>query len=54
MQTEIEMAQLDKLRAEVRKLTAESDKLMLETRWYPMVVCSGIFAAVITLTKIFL
>lgn len=37
---------LTKLRAEIRKLNRESDKLMLETRWYPMVVTTALFAAV--------
>ena len=42
------------MKAEIKKLIAESDKLMLETRWYPMVVTAALFGAVITFTKLFL
>lgn len=51
---EMGIAQLDKLRAEVRKINAECNKLMVETRWYPLLVASGLVAAVITITKLFL
>ncbi|MFS8435121.1 hypothetical protein EIQ01_21460 [Xanthomonas campestris pv. raphani] len=44
---------LTKLRAEIRKLNRESDKLMLETRWYPMVVTTALFAAVAAVIKLF-
>ncbi|MFT3905653.1 MAG: hypothetical protein QM718_05050 [Steroidobacteraceae bacterium] len=48
------MAQFARIRAEVRKLTAESDKLTVETRRYPLVVATALIASVITLTKPFL
>jgi hypothetical protein len=51
---DMNMAQLDKIRAEIRKLGLESDKLMLETRWYPLMVGAGLVAAIATLTKAFL
>jgi hypothetical protein len=43
-----------KLEAEIKRLLAESDKLMSETRWYPFVVVSGLVVGIITLTKLFL
>ena len=46
-------AQLEKVRTEIRKLSAESDKLMLETRWYPLVLATALVAAVATLTRLF-
>lgn len=51
METEMKSAQLEKVRAEIRKLSAESDKLMMETRWFPMVIVTGLFAAVATVLK---
>jgi len=51
---EMNMAQLEKIRAEIRKIGLESDKLMMETRWYPLVVGAGLVAAIAALTKIFL
>jgi 2',3'-cyclic-nucleotide 2'-phosphodiesterase (5'-nucleotidase family) len=51
---ELEQMQLAKIQAEIRKLSAESDKLMLETRWYPMVVTGALFGVIITFTKLFL
>jgi hypothetical protein len=39
-------SQLEKVRAEIRKLSAGSDRLMMETRWYPMVIVTGLFVAV--------
>lgn len=35
-----------KLRAEIKKLSAEADKLYMETRWYPIVLASALIAAV--------
>lgn len=43
-----------KMRAEIRKLRLEGDKLMTETRWYPLVVATALVASVIALTKLFL
>jgi hypothetical protein len=54
MEEEIQVAQLEKLRAEIRKLGRESDKLMVETRWYPLVVSGVWTAAIIAVTKLFL
>jgi hypothetical protein len=51
METDMKSAQLEKVRAEIRKLSAESDKLMMETRWFPMVIVTGLFAAVATVLK---
>ena len=51
---ELEQMQLAKIQAEIRKFSAESDKLMLETRWYPMVVTGASFGIIITFTKLFL
>lgn len=45
---------MQKVTAEIRHLNAMSDKLIAETRWYPIVVSSALVAAVITLTKLFL
>ena len=42
-----------KIRAEIRKLSIESDKLMLETRWYPMLVVGALFGAIGTIIKLF-
>lgn len=42
-----------KLMAEIRHLSAMSDKLMLETRWYPIVVGIGLVVAIGTLIKLF-
>lgn len=47
-------AQLRKINAEIQKIRRESDKLLVETRWYPMVVSSALIATIITLTKLFL
>lgn len=45
---------LRKIRAEIQKIQRESDKLMMETRWYPFVVASAMIGTVIALTKLFL
>lgn len=50
----LEQVQKMKLHAEIKKLGAESDKLMMETRWYPIVVATGLVAALVALTKVFL
>jgi|GEM_PF-708842 len=42
-----------KIRAEIRKLSIESDKLMLETRWYPMLVTGALFGVIGTIIKLF-
>jgi len=42
-----------KIEAEIAKLMAETAKLNKETFWYPLVVSSGIIAAVATIVKVF-
>ncbi|MFA7666647.1 MAG: hypothetical protein WCY32_11075 [Burkholderiaceae bacterium] len=54
MDIESKEARIGKLRAEIRHLTAQSDKLMAETRWYPLVIATGLLGAVIAFTKLFL
>lgn len=44
---------LAKIKAEIRKLAAGSDKLMMETRWYPLVVGAALFGAVAAVVKLF-
>lgn len=44
---------MQKLRAEIKKLGHESDKLMMETRWYPMVVSAAWIVAIGAIVKIF-
>jgi len=43
-----------KIKAEIAKLMAETDKLYAETRWYPLVLAAALFAAVATVIKLFL
>jgi hypothetical protein len=50
---DMQIAQLGKLRAEIRKLSRESDKLMMETRWYPLVLATALIAAIAALVKVF-
>ncbi len=52
METDMKSFRLEKVRAEIRKLSAESDKLMMETRWYPMVVMAGVFTAAFAVLKL--
>lgn len=42
-----------KIETEIAKLMAETAKLSKETFWYPLVVSSGIIAAVATIVKVF-
>jgi hypothetical protein len=42
-----------KLKAEIRKLGVESDKLMMETRWYPAIVMGAVFATALAVAKLF-
>ena len=42
---------LEKIRAEIGKLIAETGKINAEARWYPLVVVAGIFAAAAALVK---
>lgn len=43
---------IQKLSAEVRHLNAMSDKLMAETRWYPIVVGTALATALMSLGAI--
>lgn len=54
MDAEMKQVQIEKLRAEIRHLTAQSNKLMVETRWYPLVIATGLVGAIIAFTKLFL
>jgi len=42
----------EKLRAEIRKITAETMKINAEARWYPYVAVAGTFAAALGLLKL--
>ncbi|HEY0294488.1 MAG TPA: hypothetical protein VGC69_04030 [Bordetella sp.] len=44
----------EKIRAEIKKLSAETDRLYMETRWYPMLLAAGLFGAVAAVLKLFL
>ncbi|HDS1635870.1 hypothetical protein I5U90_01170 [Stenotrophomonas maltophilia] len=50
----MEDLQMRKLAAEIRKINRESEKLMTETRWYPLAVATALVTAIITITKLFL
>lgn len=39
-----EQADVDKIRAEIAKLTAETVKIGMESRWYPVVIAGSIIA----------
>ncbi|MCL1960538.1 MAG: hypothetical protein FWG56_01885 [Desulfovibrionaceae bacterium] len=43
-----------KIEAEIAKLMAETAKINKEATWYPIVVASGLIAAVVAITKLFL
>ncbi|MDX5515117.1 hypothetical protein [Stenotrophomonas sp. RG-453] len=51
--TQMDASVARKTDAEIAKLIAETAKINAEARWYPMLVCSGIFAAAIGLAKYF-
>ncbi|WP_198345357.1 hypothetical protein [Neisseria weixii] len=44
--------ELHKIDAEIAKLIAESAKLNAETRWYPILVVTGMFAAIGTVMAV--
>jgi hypothetical protein len=46
--------EVKKLEAEIVKLVRESDKLLVETRWYPIVIAGSLIGAVIAFTKLLL
>lgn len=43
--TEMKQAELEKIHAEIAKLIAETGKINRESRWYPVVVASGLLGA---------
>ena len=46
--------QLEKMRAEISKLIAETSKINGENKLYPMVVASGLTLAIVAIVKLFL
>lgn len=38
--------QLSKIRVGIRRLSRKSDELMIETRWYPLVVASALIVSI--------
>ena len=44
--------ELEKVRAEIGKLMAETAKINAEARWYPFVTAAGVFAAALGLLKL--
>jgi len=44
--------ELEKVRAEIGKLMAETAKIDAEARWYPFVTAAGLFAAALGLLKL--
>jgi hypothetical protein len=44
--------ELEKVRAEIGKLMAETAKINAEARWYPFVATAGLFAAAIGFVKL--
>jgi hypothetical protein len=49
---DMKSTQLEKVRAEIRKPSAGSDQLMMETRWYPLVLATALMAAVPDLVRL--
>lgn len=54
MQTDMEKAELEHIRAQIAKLMAETAKLNRETLLYPVIVTTGAVIAVASFTKLFL
>jgi len=52
--TEMKQAELEKIHAEIAKLMAETGKLNRESRWYPIVVASGLLGAGAGLATLFI
>jgi hypothetical protein len=44
----------DKIRAEIMKLIAESQKYRAEAKWFPFVATAGVFAAAVAFVKLLL
>lgn len=49
---DMQQAQLAKVRAEIRKLSAESDRLIMETRWYPLILAAGLIGGIAALMRL--
>lgn len=43
---------LEKIRAEIGKLMAETSKINAEARWHPFVATAGLFAAALEFLKL--
>ncbi|ATD64952.1 hypothetical protein CGZ65_05775 [Neisseria weixii] len=52
LEQEMKQKELHKIDAEIAKLIAESAKLNAETRWYPILVVTGMFAAIGTVMAV--
>ena len=52
--TKEELAQHDKIQAEIAKLIAETSKINNENKWYPAIVGATITLAIVAVVKIFL
>ncbi|WP_167012213.1 hypothetical protein [Candidatus Pantoea multigeneris] len=51
---EMTQAELAKINAEIAKLIAETSKINSESRWYPVVVASGLLGAGAAIATVFL
>lgn len=45
MENEMKQAELRKVDAEIAKLIAEAAKINSESRWYPVLIVTGLFTA---------
>lgn len=52
--TKEELAQHDKIQAEIAKLIAETSKINSENKWYPMIVGASVTLAIVAVVKLFL
>ena len=52
--TKEELAQHDKIQAEIAKLIAETSKINSENKWYLMIVGASVTLAIVAVVKLFL
>ncbi|OCA52652.1 hypothetical protein [Photorhabdus namnaonensis] len=52
--TDMTIAELEKIHAEIAKLMAETTKINREAAWYPIIVASSLIGAVATITTLLL
>ncbi len=52
--TKEELAQHEKIQAEIAKLIAETSKINSENRWYPAIVGASVTLALVAIVKVFL